>query len=578
MKQIRTCALALFLLLPNLLVSQTFDHVLGYGFNTLPSGLVTLSNGNWLSVGIGQPFPGAIYDDSIVAIVFNVAGEILLEKRLVLPLSEVYRIMGIVADMDGGFVLSIARNLCDADFNETSILAYSANGTLKWSKHGNNLKRLLKLTSNGQLISYDYFSNTFLAYDVDNGMTLWTVNLDYGSTFPYFYDFVMAPDGNAFTAIGKPSFQRWEKVNANTFIMTKSEDIPMFYGLGSIVPVAGRGYSIGYNKHQLFAFDLDTLGYVQLGNYPFSCISLTATPTNLLALVEDASVSFIVKLDFQGTVTDTVRVIGPRLKAYSIVAQDSIMAILGIHGSGPLLTPPQYLPYNSQQMWLHTDHINAEPTNKTANVSLSQVTQNAILDIDTFTISAGINIYNLSGGQFQIEVKNLGSEPLESVFVNIAFEQVNGFCSRRPAKTKYFSGLHIPPNTSVWLDFGDVAANQQSALPAQLCFWTSAPNHQPDADPSNDISCKSFNSVATNEPGAAGYSIAPNPAYDVIYINFDEIPVNGAWKLYDMRGRQIKSGIIERGASALEINAIDLVSGQYIVVVDGLCLKVVVAH
>jgi len=43
-------------------------------------------------------------------------------------------------------------------------------------------------------------------------------------------------------------------------------------------------------------------------------------------------------------------------------------------------------------------------------------------------------------------------------------------------------------------------------------------------------------------------------------------------------GREIKASDLERGNTALEINALDLVSGLHFMVVDGVCLKVVVLH
>jgi hypothetical protein len=582
MKQLRTLSIALFFLFPKLLMSQSNDYVTGFGFNTLPDVLTPLTGERWLAVGTGSAFPGGLFSDTVVAVVFNAAGEILLEKRLDLPSSEVYNVISAVGTPDGGFAIAISLDLCDASFNNIFLSVFDADAKLKWSKQAAHLLSHLEISPGGTLTGIDDAGEKIVALDLENGAFVSNFAMNNSGNYFHINDFEFLNGSNIILAVGGPALQRWEKLDSSTYYLADSKDFAGVNSPDKIVhdsAIGGACYTFDRGTNKLFVFDPSSLDFAVLGDYPFKIIDLISKASNLVALVEQNASTFLVNIDFQGGIMDTIRTFPALLKGTALSFQNNTLAVAGINGSGPLPNNNPWLPFNAHQLWLHTNHLSDEPALFQTNASLSDVVQTTALQLDSlFSAGTGTYHYNISGGHFKIQVTNLGETILESVDVQTGFDwNKNWICFYRPVQKRHFSGLGLLPHESIWLDFGDIQALYQSSVPAEFCFWTSAPNHKPDAAPENDIYCKSINTVKANEPKNEPFSVSPNPANDLINVSFHE-PSDASWKLFDMTGRQVKAGATVSAVAEINISTDEMVPGLYALWVNGVCLKVIIEH
>jgi hypothetical protein len=214
------------------------------------------------------------------------------------------------------------------------------------------------------------------------------------------------------------------------------------------------------------------------------------------------------------------------------------------------------------------------------DAELTYVDQTVLLGVDSFYVSfLNAYAYNFTGGIYELIISNRSSTLLKSVDINISFEENPlNICPYRPAKTIHYEGLNLQPNASALLIFDQINATFQPKIPDQFCFWISNPNHTPDAVPGNDIYCETFNHVATLEPQADMFTLAPNPANTAVRVTFQEPAKTGSWKVLDLLGRQMTSGAVEQGSMALEIPTSELPAGMYSLWVNGRSVKVAVAH
>jgi hypothetical protein len=214
------------------------------------------------------------------------------------------------------------------------------------------------------------------------------------------------------------------------------------------------------------------------------------------------------------------------------------------------------------------------------NASINEIEQTYALD------TAGVNyfsqgyFYNISGGGFKVKLTNSGQSVIDQVNVNVAFRQNNfvGFCFTHSTEQKRFSNLNLPPGESMWLDFGDIQARGQVAVPAEICFWTSSPNDQPDADSEDDFACiTSSYTVAVKEPDFPQASLSPNPANAFVDISFSKKMEGEKWQLFDAIGRLLQFGDSPEG-QVFRLETKHLANGVYLIRFESTMLKLVVQH
>jgi hypothetical protein len=189
-------------------------------------------------------------------------------------------------------------------------------------------------------------------------------------------------------------------------------------------------------------------------------------------------------------------------------------------------------------------------------------------------------IYAFSGGQFRIQMTNQGNTVLNQVYLNTRFDlnYLYNICLRAPAKQRLYENLNLAPGASVWLDFGDIEAEGQILVPAQFCFWTSAPNNRPDTHHEDDAFCTAY-TVPVRQPGRLSFRLYPNPAAGEIFLDWPEQhdrPDAYAW--YDGLGKRLAGGTLDPNEPPWRIATPEHSSGLYFLRAGGRLFKVLVGQ
>lgn len=575
-----------------LLHAQIHDRILSFGFNTEPHELHALGDGRWLSIARGESAPGALYSDSIVAVIFNSNGEILLRRHLGLPPSEVHSILSAVATPGGGFAVAIANDLCDASFDKNTLLAFEPDGELRWSKLPTDTASqpyLLKTAPDGNLIGITGRSlgkSHIVKYEMETGQIIWEDILkEEGDFFPYIHDFQFYPGTEHLVAVGAPDLQFWQQsgpAGSPAYTLYESKSITPPVSPERIIE--GRGglyYTFDSYDGRLFYFDWLDLNYGVMADYPFSLYDAISTDAGfyLLAYDSEDSISYALQTDVNGQITDTL-IVSNWETGYKIDVQNDTLAIAGVSGSGPEWDEAYWLPYNARHTWLHTRPLTGGIKEPEVNAALTGVEQGTPLEVtegfeDPWNPGKR---YNYSGGNFKVQLTNTGSTVLDQADVQIAFEWDKGaICYNRPVSRRRYTGLALAPGASVWLDFGNIYAGGQPILPMELCFWSAAPNERPDANRGDDVFCHTA-VLSDEEPEIGQFSISPNPADTRCRLVLSAQKALLA-RVYDIAGRLIQEMDIPAGENTqVDLQTGDWPDGMYFLQMENRSEKIVVQH
>jgi hypothetical protein len=573
MKLLASFSLMLHLLAATNLFSQSYNYETGYGFLNNFEYIVPLENERWLLVYQNTPQPGALFQDSVFVIVLDTSFEVLLYKRLSLPAGERYRVRAALPTPDGGFVLMVEKPLCDAG-NKATMSAYHADGTLKWTKQNIDPNSLIQ---NSQDQGIWHLDNDLIKYDLATGNILSTHALNTGTGgSSSISDFVFHPSEQSFIALGG-SLQRWDLQPDGSFLRVQTTALPTLWFPSKLVrngPVDGWFYTFQKWKNQLYLVKELGLSLTLVGEYPFKIVDAVSMPSGLLVLAFDDVQTFLVRMDFDGIVTDTVTFFPKHLNGQSLAFQFPNKVAVG--GENQLKFTD---PFSARQVWANLSVLDNAPPAKQMEVALTHVYANAPLVVDsTFFTSQGSYFYKYSGGDYQAKVTNNGSDYLREISLFISHKSVpTDVCGFRPVNRETFSGLNVAPGESITLDFGDIQAFSQPEIPAELCFYATTPNQLPDLEQENNVFCTGFNVVSTGEPNTSPLTLWPNPARTWFRVDTPPGNVdNNAWQLVNQLGQIVQSGKIEPGISRLHIDITSLPRGVYVFQINGGSARVLV--
>ncbi|MFN8304665.1 MAG: T9SS type A sorting domain-containing protein [Saprospiraceae bacterium] len=573
----------LFFLLCGLLAmqtisAQTHDHVLGFGYSTNVTAVCALSDGRFMAAGTGVPAPGALFVDTVFAVVYNASGQILHRKYVPAPASEVRRVTNAEALPNGGFVISTNSTLCDVVSDNVSLFSYDADCNLRWSKTGFSSfdGGPLAVSPDGEVVAV--LNNKLMAFDAVTGESLWEFALS-GSGL--INDLAFVPGTEDFVAVGAPALQYWKHLGApgsHTYAMTYAASLPAFSYNTKVLVKAGYAYTLDLSQHRLVQFD-DT-GFNILNTFSWGANDFALFGDGFI-LGGSSNTSYqLIKADANGAVLESLESDDLWKMGGVLATNGDYITIAGLYGSGPESNPlaPQF---QAAHAWLRTLNSFSVPTSSgQSGASLSAVQQLAPVHVDE-TVFPGVaqSFYKLSGGDFQVQVTNTGSNVLDRVDVLIEFNY-NVFwdiCFLRPARRLHYEGLGLAPGQSVWLPFGDIEADGQTSVPTEFCFWTAAPNEQPDAHHEDDYYCHTI-TLGSGEPQVAALKIAPNPADSRgfrVQLS-QEAGQHLDYMLLDALGRPVVQGQLEKGSQETWIETQGLSTGLYIFQIGNWRSKVVV--
>lgn len=571
------------------LTAQVYDRTQSFGFQAQPKTLHPLGNGRWLTLVYGEPFPGILYTDTVVAVVFNSGAEILQKIYLPLPKSEVHNINSATPLADGGFAVSVANDLCDAAFNRNTVLVLNKDGTLRWSRHTTDTEsqpRLLKRAQDGNLIGLDDYQ--IVKYSTATGAVLWRDVLPLADPWDYYIsDFTFVSGSDALIVVGSPDLQRWENwgtPDSPDYQLAHSRQIsPTAFVSKVLKGPPGYFYTFDASSGRVFLFDKWWLDYTVLTTIPYWIYDMAVAQDDLYFVADNRqdSLSYVLRTGQDGTQLTPLSV-SRWQKGLAIAYHNDMIAIAGVSGSGPHWDNFSWLPPKSaRHLWMQTRPLSGGSPEAPVNAALVAVEQNEPLLV-TFGPALPWDpqeYYQFSGGKFRVQLRNAGNTMIDQADVQIAFDwdYSSGICLELPAKQKRFTGLGLEPGASVWLDFGDISAAGQLNAPTQLCFWTAAPNERPDADRGDDVFCHTA-VLSDEEPLIGQFSISPNPADTRCRLVLSAQKALVA-RVYDITGRLIQEMDIPAGENTqIDLQTGDWPDGMYFLQMENLSEKIVVQH
>ena len=270
---------------------------------------------------------------------------------------------------------------------------------------------------------------------------------------------------------------------------------------------------------------------------------------------------------------------------HSMAVNEKGIAIVGEHNSGKYFNEEyKQDAWGRYQGWFRfLPKLDFSESELITSTSITGINEIKPISIDSFYENGPDYegwVYWSEGGEFEIEIYNSGEDTIRNFDVNITFGTITNywFCPPTSALFSRYENQFIPPGESAVVHFDDIVAYRQTKIPAELCFWTSAPNGRPDNIPEDDRYCFA-RLVKTNFPINENISLYPNPADDEIHIlNLPYNNSNTSWTLFDAMGRIIKEGKVNVGEDKLEIKVKDLSPGIYIIQVGKMNGRFIVQH
>ncbi len=578
----------LFVLINPALTAQIVDRSLSFGFITAPCVVKPIGENQWLVVGKGMPYRGGYYDNYF-AQVFDQQGDISSTLSLQSPGGEINNVFDAWPLADSTFIVLSGSRPCDTGYDGTVLQKYAPNGQLLWTLWGtlwnnNNLPYFWKIAPDGNLLGLR--ADEMWKVDVSNGSVIWKAKLTGLNANPLPFYFDLLPGSEDFLGLGTHDFQIWKKLegpNGPIYNMQNALVTDNYYGFGfaSNGWYYARRYSTNHLERINANLELEILNTsINLNG----SIQMAAVSDGLYFLGRTNEQNWLRKTNFVGKNPMDLHMPDLWLTGRSVAVRGDSVVVVGTEGSGPKNAEFYDFFYSESfqtlHLWLRTiTGPTAVPSTDTVNASVTGLQQLSLVDT-VFQPSWPNNYFALHGGNFQVQITNRGNTTLEKVYVNFSYEPVQDvFCPSTPADQRFFTGLQIAPGESTWINFGDLAFPNLSTLSPEFCFWTSAPNGQPDAHHEDDWYCQPATyTVTAHSPSTLALNLLPTPTQDFFYVNNFTSPQDTEWQLYNAAGRLVQKGIYPAGKSNLAISTQSLANGFYIFHIANQTAKLIVKH
>ncbi len=552
------------------LPAQTFDRSLNFGFENSADVLAPLSGGRWLVAGRGTPWPGLIVVDTIFALVIDASTNVLLEKRLSLPLAEVHKIGDALGTPDGGFLICASTGDCDACCGETVLQKFDAAGQLQWvqeSVQGHpNVEKLL-LSPDGYVLGLT--DKLITKFDPANGVVIWQAYP--GNEFQHieWQHLALLPGTEDIAMAAGRSLRLW-KQNSTPNGPGYNLAVAMDYAPGVVIfdglAVRPDGWAYAVDGNTKFVRFGEGLAIETLPNLPFPATGIFSTAEGFIFLAETNDRSLAIRTDSIGQIMDTLLYTGIGIHAAQVSMKADTLLVIGldISGKSPFIPSDG----NASHLWVHAQADNATPTSW-GNIGITGVEQLDSIHVkENFFGGPFPPYYTLYDAGFRVQVTNFGAVPVNTFYVSHAFGWASSyFCSDRPVTHLRFDGPMLAPGESRWLDMGKIGATDLTSVPTEYCFWTSSPNGRPDDDHLDDNFCHSIVLDTETPVAPISLSIAPNPTgTEGFWLTLPSTTLSDhdlAYRLFDAMGRLVASGQFAPGEARQHIPTTQLPGGLY---------------
>ncbi|MCC6411955.1 MAG: T9SS type A sorting domain-containing protein [Saprospiraceae bacterium] len=232
--------------------------------------------------------------------------------------------------------------------------------------------------------------------------------------------------------------------------------------------------------------------------------------------------------------------------------------------------------YWNTAMWAQSYDTNGQTFNNVQEVEVLEVIEVQHPVAHNVGVPGSYPYHSITGGAFQVRIRNLSFITLDSVTLNTAFYGYDypDICPSSSYLVKTFDSLDLGPGEEVVLDLGLVETPfigfwLGSFNPWKVCVWSSKPNGQADTDHSNNLACLDvFGIVSSTEPEATAFALFPNPATNACTITWGENLKPETVQVYDAFGRHLLSETVDSHAGQHDLELGAWPSGIYMVVLD----------
>lgn len=586
MKKSHLCLALLFILVQQM-EAQIFERSYSAGSSTTVQLMVPYESGKWLVAARGVPQPGQLYHDTLFYATIGPDGKVLGRHDLVMPLAENHFWHDIMVLPDKGVLATYESSYCDFGGYSTHVQRIDAQGNIIWSLSAdaipNNyyLPNWWKLAPDGNLIGA-------------LGDKVWKINYLDGSIMgllplqdvlnvnAFSESFSDLSDTEDFFGYGFPTIQLWHKSGSSTFPVYKLKDTLTLSCLITTLKPGPNGWFYYlrcsdkiYLERLNFEFEHEVVFSFENQGYEVRDMEIK---DSIVIIGFNKDGTLVKKYNLETHEFNDLISFGARHNLKDISIQNDKIGVSGSEIIGSMDSLPWYS--FSKAAWFSSFPVSISsslPMLPDARVIAIQ--QSMSVDIQTDTTFGGEKIYNLSEGEFKIEVKNEGLEMIDQINLNIALDRnlYYDFCFSYSTQQKGFSNLALEPGESTWIDFGSILGQGQKELPAEICFWTSSPNQQPDAVHENDRFCHPISyTLGFNDISNPSLLLSPNPADDIVQLSGLTERPGVPWSLWDLTGRLVETGICRE--SALDIDTSRLPNGCYLFQVNHQHAKLMVQH
>jgi hypothetical protein len=487
---------------------QARDYVLNTGFQAYTMSVTPLTDGRWLIITSA---------DSLVLLITK-ADHTPIVRKTISP--SYYQVVGlqVLGTPDGGFVVTIQTIDCDTG-GPTFFRKYNANGHQEWESIDNSLwasggivPDKVVVGPDGNLIGLK--NKVLHKIGLHTGLDIWSKPMYAGKPFSI-HDFALISGTEDAVAVGVPNLQRWHATGpANNPYYTLERDTD-FYAADNFSAVQRGGdwyYTLDYTTQKILGFKLPdwSTNWLYTHATGHSLYNYSPLPDGLLLLEKDATGYKILKAGLSGQISGQSSISPPWLTPLWLGGLGDTVLVAGTNRSDPNLSPYPGDTYYATDIWFRTmPSLSAPEPIDSMDAAITDVDQMQGIQVDTFPSSGGPLFpsgtnYSMKGGHFRVQVTNKGTQTLNSVVVRMGLSiGIYYYCYSGPRQPVVYHNLNLAPGASTWLDFGDIAINHQPSIAGQICFWTSAPDHHPDADHSNDVFCKNVYTTHCSNPTVA---------------------------------------------------------------------------
>ncbi len=571
MKTILT--LALTGIITYVLGAQQHEYALSYGYNTTPTRSCLLANGNVLVLGRSEIKPDQLMTDTVFALIFSPDAQILHRFNLPVPLNEIRYADDVVATPNGGFIVSIAAQNCDAGPVDEALQGYDQDGNLLWNLELDYGLWHLDIAPDGSPIVILY--HTMIALDYLTGATLWECELTSNNNFEI-NDLDFIPGSWDFVATGNPDIQFWHQNGTPPvpqYSLQSAENLIGNIVLNKVLATEAGIYAQSSYPGAIIRYDGPN--YNTVFNSPiFPPLDFIKADSGFFwVLTREIDRNTLLRLSYQGQVSDTLGFGDKWRWATQVVVSDSLVFVQGECGSGDVNIPASVVNplgyYDAKHLWVQRFTMEEPPGDigTAHNAALTEVIQGEPMSVSYSTSPFWGTLTNEYGGDFSARITNNGDSILQSVDVMIVFptDYSWGICYEKPAGYFHLDHLGLLPGQSAVVPLGDVLASGQKFFPSQFCFWTAAPNMHPDASHDDDAFCLAIYTDASEPATTRPLEIYPNPSctgeFFISWKNTGQLPP--CFEMFDWSGRLVLTGRVDTGVERIRIDAGHLAAGTY---------------